>query len=114
MLRELNARQIAEWHAFWRLEPWGYFAEWERTALVAAVLANVFGDSKGRPITPDTFMPPFDPRKALAEQKRKRKKRKQSGTSGQARQTPEEQLRILEIITRAYKASKKGRVKKVK
>lgn len=58
MLRSMSARQLAEWQAFYRLEPWGYEAERALPAgLVAATVANCHRGKDSEPFTPLDFMP---------------------------------------------------------
>jgi hypothetical protein len=58
MLAELTSRQIAEWHAFYNLEPFGWREEWRRVAMIAAVIANVNRGKATRPFRESDFMPP--------------------------------------------------------
>lgn len=57
MLAELSADELAEWQAYYFLEPWG--DDWHRTALLATILSEVNRDDKkrGEPYGPDDFLP---------------------------------------------------------
>ena len=63
-MRELSSLQIAEWLAYHALEPFGWYAEWLRTGVVSAVIANAHS-AKGKTYKPDAFMPK-EPRLASA------------------------------------------------
>lgn len=72
----ISAREFAEYIAFWQLEPWGEEREDYRSALICAVLANVWRPKGSRDYRPEDFMPKFVP----------------------VEQSPEEQLRQVEIM----------------
>lgn len=58
MLAEMSSRQLTEWMAFFRVEPFGDSerqAEY-RTALVASTVVNMNRDPKKKPIEAETFM----------------------------------------------------------
>lgn len=40
MLRELEGQQLTEWMAFYRLEPFGWFEDEYRAALISSTVAN--------------------------------------------------------------------------
>jgi hypothetical protein len=62
LLGELSSRQLAEWLAFFRLEPWGEERADLRAGIVASTVANVHRDGKKRrkPYSPEEFMPRFE------------------------------------------------------
>jgi hypothetical protein len=57
VLSELSTRQLAEWQAYYQLEPFG--GEWHRTALLASLVANANRDAekKPEPFKVDDFLP---------------------------------------------------------
>lgn len=61
MLNNMSSRQMAEWRAFWQVEPFGAFRDDWRFACLLAMLANMFRDAKEPPIGPMEFMPLLDP-----------------------------------------------------
>lgn len=63
MLEALTSRQVAEWYAFWTLEPWGSRVEWMRFGQVAATIANVNRNPQARAFTVEDFMPQEPTRK---------------------------------------------------
>ena len=49
---------MREWVAFHAMEPWGGLADYHRTGIVAAILANQHRDPRrGKMATPADFMP---------------------------------------------------------
>lgn len=58
----MSSTQLAEWMAFYRLEPWGDERADMRAGIVASTIANVNRDAKKRPkpYTPGDFMPQYD------------------------------------------------------
>ena len=79
----ISSRELSEWAAFYRLEPWGTEVEDWRAALITAAVANSYRDPKRRrkPYEPKDFMPQYEAPEAEA-------------------QTVEEQARILEMWAR--------------
>lgn len=57
VLAELSGEELAEWQAFYALEPWG--DDWKRTALLAMLLAETHrnADERSEPFRMDEFMP---------------------------------------------------------
>lgn len=91
MLRVLDSRQIAEWMAYYNIEPFGEHAAYWRAGVIAATIANVNRDKRYRRLTPEDFMP--------------KEPKLKDGT-----QTPEEMAAVLK---QAYKrAKKRGLTKK--
>jgi hypothetical protein len=70
MLGGLSAAQLHEWMAFYRLEPWGFWEENKRTAVLASTTANTSGNVK-RLVAPADFMPkdPLTPAQLIARAK---------------------------------------------
>ena len=66
MLASISSSQLAEWEAFFLLEPWGSEVDAYRIGQVCATIANWAGMriKEGHPpMTPMDFMPSLDPRK---------------------------------------------------
>jgi hypothetical protein len=54
----MSGRQLAEWQAYWSLEPFGPPAEFWRAGLIASMLANVNRAKKtDRVMKPEDYMP---------------------------------------------------------
>lgn len=62
LLERADSRELAEWQAYYRLEPFGSERGDIQAGIVASTVANVNRDSKKRrkPYRPDDFMPKFD------------------------------------------------------
>lgn len=70
MLEELSSRELAEWEAFYTLEPWGAVVDDHRCGVLAATVANYSGRLKS-PIKPSEFFPPRNEKPvSLAEKAR--------------------------------------------
>ena len=61
MLEGMSSRQMAEWRAFWQVEPFGEYREDWRWACLLAMLANMFRDQKSEPLGPQAFLSLLDP-----------------------------------------------------
>lgn len=61
MLAGMSSRQLAEWQAFWRVEPFGELREDWRWACLLATLANMMRGEKQEPVGPQNFLPVLDP-----------------------------------------------------
>jgi len=62
-LEQLSSIQLAEWEAYYQLEPFGEYQEFWRTGLLASMIANALrgkGQPSARPedFIPETFKPP--------------------------------------------------------
>lgn len=57
LLERCSSRELSEWAAFWRLEPWGDMRADLRAGIIASTVANVMSGKKGRTTTPADFMP---------------------------------------------------------
>lgn len=59
MLEGLSATQLAEWEAFYTLEPWGADVDDHRAGIVAAAVANMAGKQmrKGKVAVPSDYFP---------------------------------------------------------
>lgn len=60
LLNELSSQQLAEWLAFFQLEPWGEERADLRAGIVASTIANVNRPAKRKKaFEPKEFMPQF-------------------------------------------------------
>jgi len=59
LLARVDSRELAEWRAYERLEPFGEWRADYRAAIVASVMANAFRGKESRAFTPEDFMPKF-------------------------------------------------------
>lgn len=59
----ISSRELAEWAAFYRMEPWGAEAQDWRAGLIASTIANANRDPRRRrvPYQPSDFMPRREP-----------------------------------------------------
>jgi hypothetical protein len=57
MLRGMTAYGLAEWMAYFELEPWGEERADLRAGIVASTLANIHRSDKTRAFSPLDFMP---------------------------------------------------------
>lgn len=62
LLSSMSARELSDWIAFARVEPFGEERADLRSGIIASVIANAHRDRKKRaqPYTPADFMPRFD------------------------------------------------------
>lgn len=56
MLSRISARELMEWMAYYRLEPFGQERENLHAAMVAAAVVNVNRGERQRPVKPADFM----------------------------------------------------------
>jgi len=61
LLARISSRELSEWMAYERLEPFGERRADLRSAIVASTVANTARDEKkrNRPFKPEEFMPEF-------------------------------------------------------
>ncbi len=57
LLKDLNSLEIAEWIAYYNIEPFGYTMDWLRTGVVASMIANVNRKKGTKPAMPEDFVP---------------------------------------------------------
>jgi hypothetical protein len=57
LLERLTSAQIAEWLAYYAIEPFGYRVDWLRTGVVASTIANASRARRSRKFAPEDFMP---------------------------------------------------------
>ena len=73
LLAEMSSRQLAEWIAYYQVEPWGEERADLRAGIVASTIANVNRSPKRtKPYTPHDFMPRFEKEAETAEEKTQR------------------------------------------
>lgn len=62
LLARISSRELTEWQAFYRLEPFGEERADLRAGIIASTMANTARDPKQRrkPFEPREFMPEFD------------------------------------------------------
>jgi hypothetical protein len=90
LLSRVSSRELAEWMAFFELEPWGTEVEDWRAGLIASTVANANRDQKRRrrPYEPQDFMPRRDVRPKETEE-----------------QPVEDQIAIVEMWARILSAA---------
>ena len=82
MLASVPSRLIAEWQAYYQLEPFGEMRGDLRNAMLCSLVANALRGKDQPAYAPDDFMPNF-------ERRAKRTRR------ARGEQTPEEQMAIM-------------------
>ena len=60
LLARMDSRELAEWQAYYRLEPFGQERADLRAGIVASTLANIHRDPKRKAFAPEDFMPRFE------------------------------------------------------
>ncbi len=63
LLAKMTSRQLAEWIAYYRMEPWGEDRADLRSGIVASTMANINRKKGASPFKPEDFMPRFDKKK---------------------------------------------------
>jgi hypothetical protein len=65
LLDTMSATELADWAAYYAVEPWGSEAAFLRTGIVTALIANTNRDSKRKPepFVPSDFIPDFTGKK---------------------------------------------------
>jgi hypothetical protein len=88
-LKNISSRELSEWQAYARLEPFGEQRADLRAGIIAAVIASAFRNPKKRkdPFSPADFMPVFSKAKAEAEAEE---------------QSPGQMLAFVEILNAMY------------
>jgi hypothetical protein len=59
LMAQLTSGQLAEWFAFYRLEPFGGWRDDYRSGILASTMANIFSKKGARKFLPTEFMPKF-------------------------------------------------------
>ena len=57
LLARMDSRELAEWMAYYQLEPFGGFRGDLHAGLVCSTIANANKGKRGKPFTPADFMP---------------------------------------------------------
>lgn len=62
LLARISSRELTEWQAYYRLEPFGEERADLRAGIIASTMANTARDPKkhSKPFEPREFMPQFD------------------------------------------------------
>jgi hypothetical protein len=69
LLKALTSRQLAEWRAFYRLQPFGAYRDDWRAGMIASVIANCNRRKNTKPFLPTDFMPQTEkPKQSVEEQ----------------------------------------------
>lgn len=91
LLTSMSSKELAEWIAFYRIEPFGEVRGDLQAGIIASVIAEGNRDSKKRPkpYTPLDFIPDFANEFAQVAETKKA-------------QTPEEQIAIVELLNRRF------------
>lgn len=62
MLGEMTSAQVAEWYAYFKIEPWGTQEDDRRMATIAATVANTVPRKRGsKAYRTEQFMPRREP-----------------------------------------------------
>lgn len=67
LLETVDAAELAEWEAFWHIEPWG--DEWRQVARLATALCTAWGckNLEEEMLMPSHRKPPQTPEQMMAE-----------------------------------------------
>jgi len=86
-LARISSRELSEWQAFARIDPFNQQRADLRAGIVSSVIANVHRDAKKRPepYGPGDFLPKF-----------------QENGSERVKQSPEAMLGLVEVMNRAF------------
>ena len=91
----MSAKELAEWEAFYLLEPFGEYQTNYAAGVVASTIANIYRKKNSKLFTPDDFMP----KRGLVYESPKK-------------QSVEQQALILRGIASIHKKQKKKKKKK--
>jgi hypothetical protein len=61
MLAEMSSRDLAEWMAYSRIEPWGEERDDLRIGILASMIANMFREKGKKAYEPQDFILNFEP-----------------------------------------------------
>jgi len=70
MLATISSRELAEWMAYYGLEPFGQEREALHAGIIAATVANANASSKSKTFQPSDFMPDFERKEQTADDMR--------------------------------------------
>lgn len=59
LLREIDSKELSEWMAYARMEPFGAVREDYRAGIISTILASAHG-KKGAHFSPETFFPELE------------------------------------------------------
>lgn len=57
MLAQLTSAQIAEWSAYYSIEPFGTRVDWMRSGLIGSILVNINRKKGAQPVRPIDLVP---------------------------------------------------------
>jgi hypothetical protein len=57
LLSKIDSRELAEWSAFFSIEPFGYFRSDVQSGVIASTIANCNRSKHSKSFTPTDFMP---------------------------------------------------------
>jgi hypothetical protein len=60
LLQRIDSAELAEWIAYYGLEPFGQERDSLHSGIIAATIANAHSSSKSKTFQPADFMPDFD------------------------------------------------------
>ena len=63
LLRRIDSRELAEWMAYYAIEPFGEERDDLRTGIIASTMANSWRGKGQKSMQPADFMPRFDGKK---------------------------------------------------
>lgn len=67
LLQRIDSTELAEWIAYYSLEPFGQERDSLNSAIIAATIANANRASKSKTYKPSDFMPDFEHKEQSAE-----------------------------------------------
>lgn len=69
LLREMDSAELTEWQAFERLDgPLGPWRDDYRSGVIASTIANQYVTDKNKALTPQDFIPKWDPEASESEE----------------------------------------------
>lgn len=60
MLKQMSAKELAEWEMFYFLEPFGEYQTNYAAGIIASMIANVYKKKDAKSFVPDDFIPKRD------------------------------------------------------
>jgi hypothetical protein len=83
LLSKTTSRELAEWMAFYQVEPWGTEVDLYGAAMIDATLHNIYGKKGTKPVSANDRMPKF-------------------GSARRYQQTTQEQLHQVEMLNKIF------------